>query len=48
MRVNLILSQHCNMSLDTLNTLIPWERTTYFSMYLEDLKKQEESMKQNG
>jgi|TARA_Y100001937_G_scaffold98860_1_gene134938 hypothetical protein len=36
------------MSIDALNDMMPWERTTYFNMYLEEMKKeQEESMKSN-
>ncbi|MAL45747.1 MAG: hypothetical protein CME98_17265 [Hyphomonas sp.] len=48
MRTNLVLTRHCNMSIDALNDMMPWERTTYFNMYLEEMKKeQEESMKSN-
>jgi len=34
------------MSIDSLNEMMPWERTTYFNMYLEDVKKEQESMKE--
>ena len=45
MRANMALSRHCNMSIDCLNNMMPWERTTYFNMYLEEVKKEQEKMK---
>tara|TARA_Y100000592_G_scaffold78647_1_gene123757 strand:+ start:275 stop:466 length:192 start_codon:yes stop_codon:yes gene_type:complete len=39
---NYHLMVDANMSLDTINNMMPWERIVYVNLYVESLKKKKE------
>lgn len=48
MRSNYILCTRMNMSLGDIEDLLPWEKTTYFYMIMEQLKQEQEGFKRSG
>lgn len=38
---NLLLSKYANISIDTLNNLIPWEREVLLELYAQHVKDQQ-------
>jgi hypothetical protein len=37
-----------NWSFDEIESRAPWEREVYIQLYIEDIKKEEERMKESG
>tara|TARA_R100001460_G_scaffold104244_2_gene149882 strand:+ start:388 stop:531 length:144 start_codon:yes stop_codon:yes gene_type:complete len=42
MELNYYLIKNINLSLTEIEGMYPWERLVYFSLYMKDLKKQQE------